>query len=32
MTFTDDLTFIPRAVDGIAFVPSDEIVGEKLCT
>lgn len=32
MTFTDDLTFIPRAVDGIsAVVPSDEIAGVELC-
>jgi len=30
MTFTDDLTFIPRAVNGIA-VPTDEIAGGELC-
>jgi hypothetical protein len=31
MTFTDDLTFIPRAMDGTAFGPSDEIAGVKWC-
>jgi hypothetical protein len=31
MTFTDDLTFIPRAEDGIAVVTSGGIVNGDLC-
>jgi len=31
MTFTDDLTFIPRAADGIGLVPSGGIANGELC-
>lgn len=31
MTFTDDLTFIPRAAEGIGFVPSGGIANGELC-